>query len=256
MDIKSVWRVSEGLTSNAEQLRRFNFSLLTDFGNWFPWSRSAHIYFKGGGGSTRFTTYLKRFVSFGRTDCLSNMKPRTQGSFRLWMRGRSPPPSLTLSCKNWVGWSWSYGQPMDIRFWQQSQWSCFTIIWGNLSLHYLNALFVCIDAVLHHCLQFNGKNGKRRTSTVFVVNVTSRVYQIYITGESNCWWILICRGQLILKKSGTHLKTPNGRWVTWSKFHIEDPQILGTVLANLLARATGCPGFVHPLLIWREIIVK
>jgi hypothetical protein len=33
--------------------------------------------------------------------------------------------------------------------------------------------------------------------------------------------------------------------VTSSKFHIEDPQILGSTEQNSVATATWCPGFEH-----------
>ena len=35
------------------------------------------------------------------------------------------------------------------------------------------------------------------------------------------------------------------RRVTWSKFHTEDPKILGAIVQNLAARATWWPGFMH-----------
>ena len=49
----------------------------------------------------------------------------------------------------------------------------------------------------------------------------------------------------ILQKSSSHLQLLGVTRVTWSKFHIEDPQILGATVQNLVARATWCPGFVH-----------
>ena len=38
----------------------------------------------------------------------------------------------------------------------------------------------------------------------------------------------------------SHLKIVGASWVTCSKFHTEDPQILGATIK------LGCLGFVHP----------
>jgi hypothetical protein len=48
------------------------------------------------------------------------------------------------------------------------------------------------------------------------------------------------------KKSTIHLKILSARRVAWSKFHTEDPQIIGATLQNLVARATWQQRFVHP----------
>lgn len=41
--------------------------------------------------------------------------------------------------------------------------------------------------------------------------------------------------------------------VTWSKFHIEDPKIFGTIFQNLVARTTRLLGFVYSCIIFLTI---
>jgi hypothetical protein len=48
------------------------------------------------------------------------------------------------------------------------------------------------------------------------------------------------------KKSLSHIKILGGRKVTWSKFHTEKQQILGTTVQNLNATELWCLGVVHP----------
>jgi hypothetical protein len=48
------------------------------------------------------------------------------------------------------------------------------------------------------------------------------------------------------QKSRSHLKILGAR----SKFRTEDSQILGANVLNLVATATGRPGFLHPWLTW------
>jgi len=43
------------------------------------------------------------------------------------------------------------------------------------------------------------------------------------------------RGPLIFKKSRSHLNVLGTRRVTQSKFHTQDPKILGTTIKNLVA---------------------
>ena len=43
------------------------------------------------------------------------------------------------------------------------------------------------------------------------------------------------RGVQIFQKFGSHLKILGVRWVTWSKFHTKQPQILGATTQNLVA---------------------
>jgi len=50
----------------------------------------------------------------------------------------------------------------------------------------------------------------------------------------------------IVKKSRSHLNIFGARMVTWSKFLIEDPQILGTIVQNLITKVMWHPEFVHP----------
>jgi hypothetical protein len=49
----------------------------------------------------------------------------------------------------------------------------------------------------------------------------------------------------IFRKSRSHLEIPGVRRVTLSKFHTEDPQILGTTCQNLVIQAAWHPEFVH-----------
>jgi len=49
----------------------------------------------------------------------------------------------------------------------------------------------------------------------------------------------------ILQTSGSHLKILDARRVTWSKFHIESPQISAATVQHLTAMATWRPGYVH-----------
>jgi hypothetical protein len=49
---------------------------------------------------------------------------------------------------------------------------------------------------------------------------------------------------IFFQKSSSHLKILGARNVTWSKFHTDDPQILGATVQNLVVRATWRPGFV------------
>ena len=56
-------------------------------------------------------------------------------------------------------------------------------------------------------------------------------------------WI---RGTKVFQKSRSFHRIVGARRMTWSEFHTEDPQILGTIIQNLVPRAAGHPGFVHP----------
>jgi hypothetical protein len=56
------------------------------------------------------------------------------------------------------------------------------------------------------------------------------------------------RGAQIFQKSMSQLKILGARRVTSSKFHTEDPQILGAAAQNVVATATRRPGFMDPLL--------
>jgi hypothetical protein len=50
----------------------------------------------------------------------------------------------------------------------------------------------------------------------------------------------------MFQKFWQHLKFLGARTVIWSKFHTEDPLILGATVQNLDAMTTWNPGFVHP----------
>ena len=50
----------------------------------------------------------------------------------------------------------------------------------------------------------------------------------------------------IFQTSRNHLKFLDARWVTWSKFHMEDTQMLGTTIQNLVSRTTWHLEFRYP----------
>jgi hypothetical protein len=58
--------------------------------------------------------------------------------------------------------------------------------------------------------------------------------------------ILQGRSAQIFQKSRSYLKILGARRVTWSKFHSEEPQILGAMVQNLVAWATWHQGFMYP----------
>jgi hypothetical protein len=60
-----------------------------------------------------------------------------------------------------------------------------------------------------------------------------------------CSWIGV---KYFFEKTQGHVKILGARKVTWSKFHNEDPQILGASKHIVDARATWRPGIVH---FWR-----
>ena len=56
-------------------------------------------------------------------------------------------------------------------------------------------------------------------------------------------------GWINFAKFMSHLKIPGIRMYTYSMFHIEDPQIWGATVQNLVDRATWHVGVLHP---WRS----
>jgi hypothetical protein len=52
------------------------------------------------------------------------------------------------------------------------------------------------------------------------------------------------RGAQIFQKSRSQLKILGIRRITSSKFHTEDPQILGATAQNVVATTTRSPGFM------------
>ena len=50
----------------------------------------------------------------------------------------------------------------------------------------------------------------------------------------------------VLQKSTSHVKTPGITSVICTNFHIQDPEILGTKIQNLVTQTNLCLGFVHP----------
>jgi hypothetical protein len=52
----------------------------------------------------------------------------------------------------------------------------------------------------------------------------------------------------ILQKLSSHLKILGVRRMTCSKFHAQDPQILGAIAQNLVAQATWQPAVLLPWL--------
>lgn len=100
----------------------------------------------------------------------------------------------------------------------------------------------------------------RVTACCTLNNSTCRVGEVYPVGRlfdkdrtscvifSNYW-----NRQRYSDNESAFIKLHNqtsiiqGAWrVTWTKFHIEDPQTLGTTTQNSVAQATGHPGFVAP----------
>jgi len=55
-------------------------------------------------------------------------------------------------------------------------------------------------------------------------------------------------GAQIFQKSRSHFNILSARRVTCRTFRTEDPQILSATIQNLVARASGSPGFVYPCL--------
>jgi hypothetical protein len=68
------------------------------------------------------------------------------------------------------------------------------------------------------------------------------------TSWSLVWWQAWVHK--FVQKSGSYLKILGAGWVTWSKFHPENRQILGATVQNFVARATRRPGFVN--LWWKD----
>jgi hypothetical protein len=58
----------------------------------------------------------------------------------------------------------------------------------------------------------------------------------------------IHRSAQIFQKSRKQVKIVGVGMVTWSKFSNRDPQTLGAIVQNLVARATWLPGFVNLVL--------
>jgi hypothetical protein len=53
-------------------------------------------------------------------------------------------------------------------------------------------------------------------------------------------------GLQIFQKYRIHHKILGTKRITWSKFYIEDPQILCSSMQNLVAQVTWCLRFVFP----------
>ena len=67
-----------------------------------------------------------------------------------------------------------------------------------------------------------------------------------IWGTHSSKWSGYGRGPQIFQKSRGYFKILGTRRVTCSKFHTDDPQILGITIQNLVTHMTWCLGFVHP----------
>jgi len=82
--------------------------------------------------------------------------------------------------------------------------------------------------------------------TVFIL--VSLNYQIttVLLGQNAEIMMLYTGGANIFQRCRSHLKIPGTWQVAWSKFCVEDPQILDVTIQNLVAQATWHPGFVHP----------
>jgi hypothetical protein len=66
--------------------------------------------------------------------------------------------------------------------------------------------------------------------------------------RTEIFWLLLIlknRGTLILEISRTHLKIPDTRRVTWSKFHNQEPKILAAHVQNLVSWVTWHTGFMY-----------
>jgi len=62
------------------------------------------------------------------------------------------------------------------------------------------------------------------------------------------------RGRQSLQKSRRSLKILGTRSVIWSNFHTKDPQILDSVIQNLVCTVTWHPWLVHPYLSTLNVI--
>jgi hypothetical protein len=67
-----------------------------------------------------------------------------------------------------------------------------------------------------------------------------------ITGLVTMHLMYWFRGAQVFQKSRSSLKILVAKRVTWSKFHFEDPYILGTAIQNLITMALWQLEFVHP----------
>jgi hypothetical protein len=56
---------------------------------------------------------------------------------------------------------------------------------------------------------------------------------------------ILHRGAQICQQSRSHCKILCTRGVAWSRFHTEDPQILGATVQNLVTQVTWCQGLVQ-----------
>jgi hypothetical protein len=88
-----------------------------------------------------------------------------------------------------------------------------------------------------------------------VINCVNSMHQSLIQLTAREEFIAISRDAQIFQKSRRCLKIQGGRRVILSKFHTEDPQILGITTQNSVAWVTWCPGFVHPCLTFTTKVV-
>jgi hypothetical protein len=82
--------------------------------------------------------------------------------------------------------------------------------------------------------------------TVFILVSLNDQVTTLLLGQNTEMVMLYTRGANTFQRCRSHLKIPGTRWVAWSNFHMEDLQILGATMQNLVAQATWHPGFVHP----------
>ena len=79
----------------------------------------------------------------------------------------------------------------------------------------------------------------------FCVLTASSKVEILLRWAHNIFMLQTWVAQIV-RKSRSHLNIFGARRVTWSRFLIEEPQILGTIVQKLNTKVTWHPEFVHP----------
>jgi hypothetical protein len=94
-------------------------------------------------------------------------------------------------------------------------------------------------------------NPQRTASQQFNSEVKRMVCSVIINRAYGTDW-QICKSCLVswqgcrnFSKSRSHFKILSTRRVTWSKFHVETPKMLGPTVQTLVITATWRPEFVH-----------
>jgi len=102
----------------------------------------------------------------------------------------------------------------------------------------------------YKCEAINSKLRSAVHSSIYAYNKlrlrnTNRTRRSVCIKNYDAHYLHYTKGAQIFQKSRSHLKILGARRVIWSKFHTEDPQILGVIVEKVVARATWYPGFVH-----------